>query len=158
MNAASIRKLAKTDMKAARNMLADLALELLAQEPPVMHHYCDIASTLRVALGIRAEERFAAAFFDSQMRYLGFRVYDGGSKTRTTLYMRSLARDALHLDATMLVLAHNHPSGNPQESFMDRELTRRVKDCLVCLEVELLDHLILLPNGQYSSFKDRGML
>lgn len=158
MNATNIRKLAKTNMKAARDMLADLALELLAQEPPVMEHYCDIASTLRVALGIRAEERFAAAFFDSQMRYLGFRVYDGGSRTRTVLYMRALARDALHLDATMLVLAHNHPSGNPQESMMDRELTRRVKDCLVCLEVELRDHLILLPNGQYSSFKDRGML
>jgi len=63
----------------------------------------------------------------------------------------------LKASATGILLAHNHPSGNPQPSDADIQITKKLKEAGQLLEINLLDHLILMPEG-YTSFADEGML
>ena len=57
-----------------------------------------------------------------------------------------------------IVLAHNHPSGTKQASPADLKLTRKVKKAAEMFDITVLDHIIILPNGDYFSFGDNGIL
>lgn len=148
------------NVHAARNALADLQAQLIAFEavnPDIVLN--DQASNLfREAIGCRTDERFACIFLDQGRRMLGsLKVFEGGSRTRTTLYPRVLFKEALERDATGIILAHNHPGGTCFPSPQDRELTRRVAELGESLEVRLLDHFIVTTTESVS-FLQRGWL
>lgn len=65
---------------------------------------------------------------------------------------------ALKTNASGIILAHNHPSGNSVPSQADLDLTRKVKQGGQLLDISMLDHLILLPTEGYYSFADEGTL
>lgn len=156
----NMRDLARVDPSAAKNLMADLFTDLFFQEQPtetVMEDSEDLVPELQNAIGIRTDERFAVVFLDQGRRILGQKVYEGGSRTRTVLYPRQLFKDALKLDATGIVLAHNHPGGSLTPSAQDRDLTRRVAQIGESLEVTLVDHLIVTATG-HASFRRNGWL
>lgn len=88
----------------------------------------------------------------------GIHVFEGGSRTRTTLYPRVLFKEALRRGATGMVLSHNHPGGTALPSPQDRELTRRISDLGESLEVRLIDHIIVTPRGEHASFRKNGWM
>jgi DNA repair protein RadC len=157
----NMRDLARVDPSAAKNLMAELYTDLFFHESQVSEEVIMDAQALvpelRSAIGIRTDERFAAVFLDHGRRVLGRKVYEGGSRTRTVLYPRQLFKDALKLDATGLVLAHNHPGGSTLPSMQDRELTRRVQDLGQSLEVTLIDHLIITAES-HASFREAGWM
>jgi DNA repair protein RadC len=57
-----------------------------------------------------------------------------------------------------LILAHNHPSGNLKPSQADRDITHKLKQGGEILDIAILDHLILSPDGGYFSFADEGLM
>ena len=63
----------------------------------------------------------------------------------------------LKASSTGILLCHNHPSGNRTPSDADHQITQKVKEAGKLLDIQLLDHLILLPEG-YTSMADEGML
>ena len=65
---------------------------------------------------------------------------------------------ALKTAATAIVLAHNHPSGNLQASKADEEITQKIKKACEYLDIKVLDHLIIVPEGKYLSFTEEGLL
>ena len=69
-----------------------------------------------------------------------------------------VAKRALRLNAAAVVVVHNHPSGIPEPSHADRELTERLRQALALLEVRLLDHVITCDTGDTCSFAERGWL
>jgi DNA repair protein RadC len=71
--------------------------------------------------------------------------------------VRIIFATALKCVATGLILAHNHPSGSLQPSKADRELTKKIKEVGKFLDIQLLDHLIITPEGYYS-FADEAVL
>lgn len=71
--------------------------------------------------------------------------------------MRLVAADALALDAVGVVMAHNHPSGNPAPSADDLAVTRRLARTLEALGIRLFDHLVF-AGGSVSSFRGLGLL
>lgn len=156
----NMRRLAKIDRSAARNLMAELYTSLIFNEAPaeeIVLDAEDFAPELIKAIGLRTEERFAAIFVDQARRVVGRKVFEGGSRTRTTLYPRILFKAALEFDATGIILAHNHPGGTCLPSPQDRELTRRVAEIGESLEVRLLDHLIVTAT-EHVSFRRRGWL
>lgn len=156
----NMRRLAKVDRAAARNLMAELYTNLIFNEKPsdeVVLDAEEFGPELIQAIGVRTEERFAAIFLDQGRRVLGKKVFEGGSRTRTTLYPRILFKAALEFDATGIVLAHNHPGGTCLPSPQDRELTRRVAEIGESLEIRLLDHLIVTATESVS-FRRRGWL
>ena len=71
--------------------------------------------------------------------------------------VRVIFQVALKANATSIMIAHNHPSGNLQVSDADRKITRQIKEAGALLDIPLLDHIILTSDG-YLSFADDGYL
>jgi len=57
-----------------------------------------------------------------------------------------------------IILTHNHPSGTLKASEADKQITNKIKRAAELLDIKLLDHLIIVPNGDYYSFADNGQL
>lgn len=106
---------------------------------------------------IELRECFYALFLNRANKVLGYFLVSVGGITGTVVDPRCIFQAALKASATGILLAHNHPSGNPQPSDADIQITRKLKDAGQLLEINLLDHLILMPEG-YTSFADEGML
>lgn len=81
----------------------------------------------------------------------------GGGIDATTVDIRTVLREAIVRNATAIVLAHNHPSGNTRPSEEDRRLTKTLSDAAKLMHISLLDHVII-ADGSYYSFADDGAL
>lgn len=160
MNIASLVK--KKGLREAKFELARLQAELIAMEPERAEVLDpeELAPQFHALIGTLPEERFAVAFLNQSRKLLGIKVMeDGGSTTRTTLYPRKLFKMAFDMDATGIVLCHNHPGGMALPSAQDRALTRKIEELGDSLEIRLIDHIIVVPKeGGHSSFRRNGWL
>lgn len=114
------------------------------------------AGKLFAPLAEETSEVMVFAYLDAGQWILGMR-HARGSIDRLELPIRTIAADALAFDAVGVVMAHNHPSGDPTPSVADREATRLLARALGTLEVRLLDHLIVARSG-ITSFRALGLL
>lgn len=80
-----------------------------------------------------------------------------GGLTETSVDVRLLLQGALLTNATQIILAHNHPSGNLKPSSQDDMLTRNVKNACEVMRVHFADHLILSADDYYS-YRDEGRI
>lgn len=115
------------------------------------------AGALFGRLAAEAVEVAAFAYLGADHRLLGLRHCRSGARDRLELPVRTIAADALAFGARALVMAHNHPSGDPSPSAADREATRRLARALDALEVRLLEHLVVARDG-VASFRALGLL
>lgn len=115
------------------------------------------AGALFACLAEEETEVLAFAYLGAEQRVLGLRHARSGSVDRLLLPIRDVVADALAFDAKAVVMAHNHPSGDPTPSIADREATRLLARALETLEVRLLDHLIVASGG-ITSFRRLGLL
>lgn len=99
----------------------------------------------------------AFAYLGRDNALLGVRHVRDGLSDQLHLPLRAVVRDALAFEAVGVVMAHNHPSGDPRPSARDRETTAMLAGILDPLEVRLLDHLVLARGG-ISSFRALGWL
>lgn len=95
-------------------------------------------------------ERFHAVFLDDQSRFLTDTGLGTGGKATLTLRMRELFGKALAVNASGLLIAHNHPSGDCKPSRRDIECTHRLVEVGRALDIELVDHLIITQYSVYS--------
>jgi DNA repair protein RadC len=84
-------------------------------------------------------------------------VQSTGTIDHTPVYPREIVKRALELGASAVILAHNHPSGDPTPSRADIEMTRDVAVAAKALRIEVHDHVIVERSG-HSSFKALGLL
>ena len=140
---------------ALREMLSALVANERMAEP--LEDLEKAGEALRDMIGYGDEERFAAIFVDQGRHEVGRHIFEGGSRTRTTLYPRLLFKMALECDATGIILAHNHPGGTCLPSPQDRDLTRRAAEIGESLEVRMLDHFIVTSQDMVS-FRKNGWM
>lgn len=107
-------------------------------------------------VGLDVEE-LHAIYVDRRHRLLAVRRLTRGSDQFTVVDPRQVFRHALALQAAAVVIAHNHPSGDPTPSAADEEVTRRVAAAGQVLGVPLLDHLVIVDGG-WRSFAEMGVL
>jgi DNA repair protein RadC len=108
---------------------------------------------VRSELEGRNEERFYVLAVDARHRLIGSRVVSVGSLTQSMAHPREVFRPALELAAAALIVAHNHPSGDPTPSAQDHQVTRQLLQAGQILGVAVLDHLIV-GKGSYFSYAD----
>jgi DNA repair protein RadC len=125
--------------------------------PPIRLGDPAAAGALFAPLAGEAAEVVAFAYLDREQRVLGVRHARSGSIDRLELPIRLVVGDALAFDAAAVVMAHNHPSGDPAPSAADREATRLLARALDTIEVQLVDHLIVAAEGM-TSFRRLGLL
>ncbi|MEY2656139.1 MAG: hypothetical protein RLZZ524_3167 [Pseudomonadota bacterium] len=136
---------------ARRAMRAELISQPMFDSPDKVRDF------LRLHLGSLDHEVFGVLFLDIGHRLLAYEPMFRGSVSQTSVYPREVARRALALNASAVILAHNHPSGRAEPSHADEALTRRLVDALSLVDVRVLDHLIV-AGRQVESFAERGLL
>ena len=102
-------------------------------------------------------ERFHAVFLDPRRSHLFDARLGHGRASGLHLRMRELFTKALAVDASGIVIAHNHPSGDCRPSSCDIDATNRLNRTAKALDIELLDHLIFSRSAVYS-MRAGGML
>ena len=107
---------------------------------------------------IGLQERFVVAYLNRAHHVIDVYEASVGSMTSTIVDIRIILSIALKVAATNLILSHNHPSGNLIPSFLDKELTIKMKDASKLMDINVLDHIILNLDGKYFSFADEGIL
>lgn len=94
----------------------------------------------------------------SSSHVISFSWMGQGGISGTVCDLRLVAQTALLQNASAVILCHNHPSGSLKPSDPDRRLTKRAKEGLELLDINLLDHLIITQDNGYFSFADEGLL
>lgn len=112
---------------------------------------------LQVVLQDYEHEVFSALFLDSQHRVICFEELFRGTIDSASVYPREVVKRALACNAAAVILAHNHPSGDPEPSEGDRLITQRLKEALDLVEVRIIDHIVVGVE-ECKSFADLGYL
>ena len=102
-------------------------------------------------------EVFSVLFLDAQHQVIEYREMFRGTLTQTSVYPREVVRAALAVNASAVILTHNHPSGALEPSRADELLTQTLKSSLNLVDVRVLDHIIT-AGGKSLSFAERGLL
>jgi DNA repair protein RadC len=104
------------------------------------------------------KEHFGVLFLNVRRQVIGFNMVSIGCLTASLVHPREVFKPAILASAAAVILAHNHPSGDPEPSAEDVTLTRRLVQGGELLGIEVLDHVVLGLGMRYVSFKDRGMI
>ena len=107
---------------------------------------------------IALQEMAVVMYLKKSHKILGFYRLSTGGITGTMVDIRLLFATALKVAATNFMLCHNHPSGSLKPSTSDIELTSKLKEAGKWLDIKLLDHLIISPDGNYFSFTEDGLI
>jgi len=104
----------------------------------------------RLRLGGEDREHFEVAFLDNRHRLIAVERLFSGTVDGSEVHPRVVVQRALALNAVAVMLAHNHPSGNPDPSLADRMITSRLRDALALLDMRVLDHFIVTTQDAVS--------
>ena len=107
---------------------------------------------------IGLQECFKVLLLNNSNKVKGIFEVSSGGITGTLVDVRILFAVILKSLSTSIILAHNHPSGTLKPSEADKKLTEKIKNAGSFLDIKLLDHLIITPDGDYFSFADEGIL
>lgn len=103
-------------------------------------------------------EIFYVILVNRHNKVLGIQKVSEGGVAGTVVDPKIVLQAALLANASGLILAHNHPSGNMAPSSQDIEITKKLKQGAKFLDISVNDHLILVPDGDYFSFADNGLM
>ncbi len=124
---------------------------------PLLNNWDRLMEYLNAVLARERVEQFRVLFLDTRNRLLGDEAQARGTVNHTPVYPREVVKRALELQATALILVHNHPSGDPTPSRDDIEMTQEVRQAAGVLNIVLHDHVIV-GNGRWLSFRREGLL
>lgn len=136
---------------ARRHLAAELPARDLLSDAERLRQY------LRSRLRDEPQEVFLGLFLDQQLGLITTVELARGTLNAASVYPREVVAAALQHGAAAVAFAHNHPSGNPEASLADRNLTERLKAALATIDVRVLDHFVVGGN-QLVSFAERGWL
>ena len=103
-------------------------------------------------------EEFKLLLMNRSNSVLGLLPVSKGGISGTVTDVRLIYQAAIKANASGIIVCHNHPSGNLNPSESDSRITQKIKDAGVLLDIQLLDHLIIINDSSYYSFADNGFL
>lgn len=104
------------------------------------------------------KESFKILLLNNSNKIIGYTTISEGGLASTVVDVRVVMQTALVTNATSIILAHNHPSGNTIPSRHDDSLTKKIKAACELMDIRLLDHIIVTPFDSYYSYCDEGRL
>jgi len=102
-------------------------------------------------------ENFVAIYLDSRNTLIAIHTISIGTLNASLVHPREIFKPALLCSAAAIILAHNHPSGDPEPSDADIELTNQIKKAGEVIGIELLDHIII-GRGSYKSLRNSPLM
>jgi len=110
----------------------------------------------RLSMVEHHQEVFAVMFLDNRHCLISFEKMFFGTINQASVYPREVAKLGLEKNAAAVILMHNHPSGNPEPSQADIQITRRIQQSLELFDIRVLDHLIV--GREITSMAETGLI
>ncbi len=123
----------------------------------VLSSWSAVIDYCHAAMAHEAREQFRVLFLDRKNALIADEVQQTGTVDHTPVYPREIVRRALELSATAVILVHNHPSGDPEPSAADIEMTRTIVASAKPLGIAVHDHVIIGRNG-HASFRSLRLI
>ena len=145
---------------AALGIVREIACRMASAEVrsrPVLSNWQALIAYLQTAMAYEQIEQFRILFLDRKNNLIADEVQQRGTVNHTPVYPREVMKRALILNASALIVVHNHPSGDPKPSRDDIETTRELNAAASALEIELHDHVVI-GHGRHASFRSLGLL
>ena len=117
----------------------------------------DVFELLQPGMGELPHEEFWIVYLNNSNKVMHTAQLSKGGITGTLVDVRLVMKQSLELGAVGLILAHNHPSGGLKPSEADKQITKKLKNAAVALDIKVLDHLIITQKDYYS-FADESIL
>jgi len=133
------------------------ALEEELRERETIHSACDASALLKHLIGFRCDELLVVLFLDSGRGLIDHEIVAAGRVSSVDVDCRRILLRAIGRGAAGIIMAHNHPSGDPRPSSSDIRATRLLADGARAFEITLHDHLIFARIGIFS-FRQEGLL
>ncbi len=124
---------------------------------PSFGSYDKVIEYCRTLAGHREVEEFRVLYLNRKNRLIADELLQRGTVCHTPVYPREICLRCLELQASAIIALHDHPSGCPEASRADIDMTGRLRDALKTIDVTLLDHIIVTPSAAFS-FQHRGLL
>lgn len=124
---------------------------------PYCHSSKEVFDYLFHALRDLRREKFKVLFLDAKNQILMEETIFEGTVDSSAIYPREIMKEALKCDASSLIFVHNHPSGDPEPSLSDKEITKELVFAANVMQLKVLDHIII-GNNRYFSFADQGLI
>jgi len=122
------------------------------RERTILSSWADVIDYCRTAMAFAEREQFRILFLDKRNALIADEVQGAGTVDHTPVYPREIVRRGLELNASALVLVHNHPSGDPTPSNADIRMTHEIISIAKPMGIVVHDHIIVGRNG-HTSFK-----
>jgi DNA repair protein RadC len=116
-----------------------------------------IADLVRAHLGDTDREQFVAVLLNVRLKVLAINTVSVGTLSQSLVHPREVFKPAILAGAHAVIVAHNHPSGDPEPSVEDMQITRRLAAAGTLLGIEVVDHVIVAEDS-HVSLRERGAL
>ena len=141
--------------------IIEAAMHRLAKSQVMRRHvissWDDLLSYCRTVMAHRETEQFRVLFLDAKNHLIADEALAEGTVDHVPVYPREIIKRALELNASALILVHNHPSGDPTPSDSDVSMTKLIGEAARSLSITLHDHLIIGKKSE-TSFRASGLL
>jgi DNA repair protein RadC len=126
-------------------------------EKPILESWVALIDYCRASMGRSATEQFRVLYLNKKNMLINDELQDYGTIDKTSVFPREITKKALLLNATAVILVHNHPTGNTKPSKEDIFVTNQIAKSLTSIDVLLHDHVIVSAESYYS-FKNHGLI
>jgi DNA repair protein RadC len=141
----------------AANLLMQKAAGEQVQDRPVISNWAALLNYVKLKLRHEKAEQARVIFLDRKNKLIADEIVGRGTVDHAPVYPREIARRALELSASAIILVHNHPSGDPTPSRADIDLTREIERALAPLDIKVHDHLVVGASDTVS-MKAKGLI
>jgi len=117
----------------------------------------EVANYLRERLGKEKKEHFLILSLDSRNNLIRENIVSVGILNANLVHPREVFKEAINARAASIIIAHNHPSGNPEPSEDDLEITKRLQEAGKIIGIDVLDHIIITRTKVFS-FKEEKLI
>jgi len=122
----------------------------------VVRSPADVAQLLLAEMSHLEQEHFRVLYLDTRNQVLGIETIYIGSLNASHIRVAEVFRDAIKRNCAAIIVAHNHPSGDPSPSPEDVSVTRALASAGTLLDIEVLDHLVI-GQQRFVSLRERGL-
>jgi len=116
-----------------------------------------VVKSIRATIKDKAKEHFKLILLNTRNKIIGISTISVGTLNTNLVHPREVFKDAIVHNAASVVLVHNHPSGDPEPSEADLEITKRLVKSGQLLGIEVLDHIIVAKDS-FFSFKEKDLI
>jgi len=143
-------------IKAAVELSKRLESPVQEGEKPVLKSPVDVVKLIKMKLKGKKKEHFLVLCLDTRNHLINCKSVSVGSLDTSVVHPREVFKEAITASAASVIFAHNHPSGDPEPSEEDIELTKRLVKAGEIIGIDVLDHIIVCDKG-YLSLKAKNL-